>query len=170
MEGLSRRILVTVAVVTLVLAVVGLFLPVKSSQISGLLDSGDVYFAEWDTMGYQVIGGYLLLLVSLVNVYVASSYFSSKSGFSVGMALYWVIYSFVLVVSFFLAGQSMIYYWQSWLPPEIQHGIGTPYVSLREQLVRNTPMIMNIYLSIFLWVGFLALAVLRRGKSEIAGQ
>ena len=166
MEGLTRRILLTVALVTLVLAVVGLFLPVKSSQVSGLLDSGDDYFAEWDTLGYQVVGGYLLLLVSLVNVFVAFRYSSPKTPFSAGTALYWVGYSIILVVSFFFAGQSMIYYWQSWLPPEIQHGIGTPYVSLREQMVRNIPMIMNIYFSVALWVGILSVAVVRRVKRE----
>ena len=154
------------ALVTLVFAVVGLFLPVKSSRISGLLDSGDDYLAEWDTLGYQVVGGYLLLLVSLVNVFLAFKYYSSKATLSVGAAIYWVAYNLVLVLSFFFAGRSMIYYWQSWLPPEIQHAIGTPYTSLREQTFTNIPMAISIVTSIVFWVAVLFLASMRRVKSE----
>lgn len=163
---MTGKILLTVALVTLVFAVVGLFLPVKSSRISGLLDSGDDYLAEWDTLGYQVVGGYLLLLVSLVNVFLAFKYYSSKATLSVGAAIYWVAYNLVLVLSFFFAGRSMIYYWQSWLPPEIQHAIGTPYTSLREKSLSNLPMILSIGLSIVLWLVILFISVVRQLKGR----
>lgn len=162
MERLNTRILLALALASLIFAIAALFFPVKVSRISGVLDSGDEYQAEWETLGYQVVGGYLLLLVGLINIFLAKSYPANATKKNLGDLSYWIAYNLVLVISFFLASRTMFYYWQSWIPPEVQNAIGTPYTSFREQVIRNVPMILSVYISAILWVAILSLALIRR--------
>jgi hypothetical protein len=140
LDRIIKIILIVLAALSLILGSVALFLPIKQSFISGFLDIGAKYKTQWFTHAYNSVGGYLLLLAGLVNVISSVRLFQGR--YRPLRALFWALFSGVLIVSFYLAGNTTIINWLSWIPPEIQHGIGTPYVELREVYLTTAPQVL----------------------------
>jgi hypothetical protein len=122
-------ILTATTLISIILAGVGLFLPMQVSFIRGVLNSGAPYRAEWQTLGYQVVGGYLLVLAGVILLFVSLSfrknYLKKFADFTLPL------FSILLVLSYLLAGRTRILNWLPWLPAEIQHALGTEYVDLK---------------------------------------
>lgn len=140
MGRIIKIILIVLAGLSLIWGGVALFLPIKQSFISGFFNIGAKYKAQWFTYAYNSVGGYLLLLAGLVNIISSVRLFQGRYGPL--RALFWALFSGVLVVSFYLAGNTTIINWLSWMPPEIQQGIGTPYVQLREVYLTTAPQVL----------------------------
>ncbi|MFZ3062489.1 MAG: hypothetical protein WA148_01950 [Actinomycetota bacterium] len=140
MDRVIRIVLVVIAAISLILGVAALFFPIKLSFVRGTYGLSYEYKSQWYTLAYNSVGGYLLLLAGLVNAISSVRLFQRRYGPL--KALFWALFSGVLVVSFYLAGKTVIINWASFLPVEIQQGIGSPYVQLREVYLTTAPQVL----------------------------
>jgi hypothetical protein len=121
--------LIATTLISILLAGIGLFLPMQVNFIRGVLNSGAPYRAEWQTLGYQVVGGYLLALAGVILLFVSLSF---RKNYLKKIAYFALpLFSMLLVLSYVLAGRTRILNWLTWLPAEIQHALGTEYVDLK---------------------------------------
>lgn len=154
MDRAIKVILIILACLTLLLGIAALLSPIKQSFIKGSLEGGAVYQKQWYTYGYNSVGGYLLLLASLINAFSSVRLFQGR--YEASRSALWAIFSGILVSSIYLVGETTIINWLSFLPPEIMHAIGTSYVSLKELSIASLPLILGIAITIL----FVALALI----------
>lgn len=154
MDRAVKIILIILAVLSLIFGAASLFFPIKQSFIKGVLDSGAVYQHRWYTYGYNSVGGYLLLLVGLINMVSSVRLFQRR--YAASRTALWAIFSGILVGSIYLVGDTTIINWLTFLPPEIMHAVGTAYVSLKELKIVSPPLILGTATTIL----YIALAII----------
>lgn len=134
-------ILVVLALASLSWSAIALFYPYKVSVISGTLDSGEPYSSQFYTLAYNSVGGYLLLLAAIINMLASVELVKTDSGLRRGVL--WALFSAILLGSIGFVGDTVIISWLSDIPSDIQHGIGTPYVTLTETMKRSIPALIG---------------------------
>ena len=159
-------VVLALALTALVLSLVALFLPFKTSSINGTLDSGQAYHATWKTKAYSSVGGYLMVIASLICVVVSVQLLRARC--SLLRASLWALYCSIVAGAIYVVGDTLVVSWRLDIPPEIQHAIGTPYVLLKEIDIINLPALLSMCLVIayaVVIVTYYAFTALR-GKSK----
>ena len=141
MDRAVKIVLIILAALSLTFGAAALFFPIKQSFIKGMLEGGAPYQNQWYTHGYNSVGGYLLLLVGLINTISSVQLFRGRYEASRGTL--WAIFSGILVGSIYLVGDTIIINWFSFLPSEIMHAIGTSYVELKELSIVSPWLILG---------------------------
>lgn len=149
------RFLIVAGTAALVWAVIGLFWTVRTTTLTGTLDSGKAYTTTYSTAAYNTLDGWLTLLAALVCLAVSVRMFQKK--FPVMKGLVWSGYVAVLLLGGLVAGWTTIINWLSWIPAEIQHGIGSPYVKMVQTSVSNPPLLIaKVFIIAFILTVFFA--------------
>lgn len=138
--SILSSLLLVLALAQTAWSVIALFFTVKSTAITGTLDSGAAYSAVIRTPGYNTIAGVIMVIAGAAAVLAAYDLYSRKS--SPGKTVIWAGVSAVLVASTFFSGKANIVFWSSSIPAEIQHAMGSAYVSVTETDISNIPLLI----------------------------
>jgi drug/metabolite transporter (DMT)-like permease len=135
-------------------AVIALFYPYKLTNVSGLTDSGKHYEARFAALRYNSAGGFMLLAAGITSVLTLVDIIRKR--IRLDNALIYAIFSVLLVGAVFLVGDTPIINWSSDIPSDIQHGIGTPYVTLTDTAQLNVPWIVSVGFNLAYFILFSA--------------
>jgi drug/metabolite transporter (DMT)-like permease len=143
-QGSMGYFLMSVALTASILSAIALFFPYKFSSINGTLDSGQPYHSTWYTYAHSSVGGFISIVLPLVCVVVALQLLRNR--YSLQRALIWSFYCVIVMGAVSLVGQTELVNWDLSIPAEIQHALGTPYVTLKETQIKNLPAMLSNYL------------------------
>ncbi len=153
----GRSLVVAIGLAGLAWAVAALFVTVQVTTITGALATGSVYATAIVTRGFNTVGGVVLVLAAAAVMLAALDYFKGQS--AARGVLLWSLFSVVLALSAWVGGSAPLVSWLPDIPPDIQHAIGTPYVTVVETAVQNIPaliatgfIIAYFWLALVLWV------------------
>ncbi|RJQ51558.1 MAG: hypothetical protein C4521_12250 [Actinobacteria bacterium] len=121
--------------VSLVGASAALVLPVMSNSLTGELKAGLPFSAAWENLGYETAGPWLLLLAALTALAVSMR--ASRESLGRLRAAAAVLFVGALAVVAHPLSTSLFIAWRSWIPFDIQHQIGTHYVTFIQDPVSN---------------------------------
>ncbi len=140
----SGRVLRFLAGASLLVALLAFYLPVASNLITGTQDNGRPFEAMWLTRGFQTVGGYLLLLAAGLLVYLFSRIAERGwEGARAAVVTGWAAVVLGLIAGWWFAGASSFSAWQSWVPAEIQHALGSEYATFIETPLTNVPALVS---------------------------
>jgi drug/metabolite transporter (DMT)-like permease len=143
-QGNTSYFLMFIALAAFALSAVALFFPFKFSTINGTLDSGQPYHSTWYTYVYSSVGGYLSIILALICVVIAFQLLRNR--YSLQRALAWSFYCAIIIGAVSLVGHTQLFNWNLSIPAEVQHALGTPYVTLKETPIKNLPAMLGNYL------------------------
>jgi drug/metabolite transporter (DMT)-like permease len=138
-------LLVVLAIASALWSGIALFYPYKVSFISGVLDAGQPYEAQFLSLRYNSVGGFMLLLATIINLAASVGLIRQRMG--PYRALLWALFSSLLLSAIVVVGNTPIITWFADIPSDIQHGIGTPYVTLIETSQPNIPWLIALSLT-----------------------
>ncbi len=161
---LFKRLLVFFAASGLFLGAIAFFLPVEVNNLQGILLNDAIYESQWQTKAYETVGGYLILFLGTSNLVASLRYLRGK--FRILQLLGWSALSGLFLVSALLAGDTVFFSWVPWIPPEIQHAIGTEYVRIWQVSVTNIPMVLSTISGAIYILISAGLAIVSKVKSE----
>ena len=152
-----RTVIVAVGAAGIAWAVAALFFQVKVITITGLLATGAVYATAIVSRGFNTVGGVVLVLGAAAGMLAALDYF--KGQVTARGVFLWSLFALVLALAAWVAGSAPLVSWLPGIPPDIQHAIGTPYVTVTETAVTNVPALIAtgfiaayFLLALALWV------------------
>ncbi len=136
-----RLLLLAASALGLLSAFAALILPVQANSIEGVPSSGPPFAAAWSTLGYQGVGAWLVLVAAALAVLMVFDSAARRGDLrqflaAAGLALACALTAPQVADSVFVA-------WQSWIPTEVQQGIGTPYTTLLQNPVVNPALIAS---------------------------
>ncbi|MFH1737008.1 MAG: hypothetical protein ABH838_03845 [Actinomycetota bacterium] len=137
--GAARSLLLALGIAEALWSVIALFAAVKTTSLSGTLDNGLKYHSQITTYGYNTVGGVILVLAGAIAVMASYELYIGKA--TPARAAVWAVFSAVLVGSTFVSGGANVVSWLPGVPAEIQHAIGTSYVTVVETAVTNIPAV-----------------------------
>jgi hypothetical protein len=123
-------------------AVIALFFTVRIVTITGALGSGAPYATAVVIRGYNTIGGWVLVVAGVAATLASADLLREK--ITSRAALGWVLFTLVLLACAWIGGAATLVAWMPGIPAEIQHAIGTNYVTVTETAVSNIPAVVAI--------------------------